>query len=366
MRLTADDSQHMARALQLARRGLYTTSPNPRVGAVLVMQDRVVGEGWHRQAGQAHAEVEAIQQAGDAARGSTCYVTLEPCAHQGRTGPCTSALIDAGVSRVVFGMEDPDPRNSGAGLKRLREAGVEVDGPLMESACRELNAGFLIRHSLGRPLVRVKMAMSLDGRTAMPDGNAFWITGPKARADVHHWRARSCAVISGWRTVQTDQAQLNVRPDDSPHWTDWTGRQPLRVVLDSHLKLDRSARFFQVEGSDWLLANLIRDGEEPGGRLVRIEEHQGRVDLAALLRYLARLGCNEVLVEAGPTLAGSFVAAGLADELVVYMAAKLMGSDSRPLFQLPLQQIGEALPLHIREIRHFDQDIRILAVTETD
>ncbi len=364
--LTADDSQYMARALQLARRGLYTTTPNPRVGAVIVVEGCIVGEGWHRAAGEAHAEVIALEQAGEKSSGATCFVTLEPCNHQGRTGPCCKALIASGVKRVVFGMEDPDPRTAGSGIKALRDAGIEVDGPLMETGCRQLNAGFIMRHHQNRPLVRIKMAMSLDGRTAMPDGDAFWITGPKARADVHRWRAQSCAVISGWRTVQRDDAQLTVRPESQDRgWQDWNKRQPLRVILDSQLRLSRDIKFFTAPG-EWMIANLKRDAEEAQGKEVRFGAIDQKVDIEQLLHYLAGRGCNEVLVEAGPTLAGAFVSAGLVDEIILYIAPKLMGSDSKPLFELPLTRIAEALPLHIREIRQFGQDVRVLAAAETD
>ncbi len=364
--IQAADGQFMARAVQLARRGLFTTTPNPRVGAVLVRDGQVVGEGWHRHAGEPHAEVLALQAAGEKAQASTCYVTLEPCNHQGRTGPCAEALIAAGVSRVVFGHEDPDPRTAGAGIERLRQAGVVVEGPLLERECRQLNSGFVLRHGLGRPLVRVKMAMSLDGRTAMPSGDAFWITGPKARQDVHLWRARSCALVSGWKTLTQDQAQLNVRPESTEGpWRYWTGRQPLRVVLDSQLRLDRSERFFTTPGP-WLVANTLRTEALEGGELVQLAAQNGRVDLRALLDYLAGRGINEILVEAGPELAGAFVRQGLVDELIIYLAPKLMGSLSKPLFELPLSHMGEALPLHIREVRSIGQDLRIIATAETD
>lgn len=365
--LESTDAQHMARAIQLARHGLYSTTPNPRVGAVLVRDGVIVGEGWHRVAGEPHAEVLALQQAGDKAQGSTCYVTMEPCNHRGRTGPCTEALISAGVKRVVFGQEDPNPANAIAGIEHLRQTGIEVDGPLMESSCRELNPGFNMRMAQGRPWVRVKMAMSLDGRTAMPDGDAFWITGPKARADVQHWRARSCAVVSGWKSIDRDEARMTVRPDEiGESWEYWTGRQPLRVVLDSNLNLPQSARFFKEADAPWLIANLQKDEQHEQGSLIRFNQVDGRVDLRELLAYLADQQINEVLVEAGPTLAGAFIRRGLVDEMVLYVAPKLMGSESRPLFDLPLQQMAEALPLHYREIRHFGQDIRILASLETD
>jgi len=365
--LMANDAQHMARAIQLARRGLYSTKPNPRVGAVLVKGKGIVGEGWHRIAGEAHAETLALFQAGEDAKGSTCFVTLEPCNHQGKTGPCTDALISAGVKRVVFGQEDPNPINAGAGIERLREAGVEVDGPLMEADCRELNPGFNLRMTQGRPFVRIKMAMSLDGRTAMPDGDAFWITGPKARADVQQWRARSCAVVSGWRSIDRDEARMTVRAEEVDDINEyWTGRQPLRVVLDSHLNLPQSARFFDELDATWLIAKLEKDEQHERGSLIRINQVEGRVDLRELLKYLADQQINEVLVEAGPTLAGAFLRRGLVDEMVLYVAPKLMGSGSRPLFDLPLQQMVEALPLHYREIRYFGQDIRILASLETD
>lgn len=363
MALTATDSQHMATALRLAEQGLNTTSPNPHVGCVLVKGDEVVGQGWHRAAGEPHAEINALAQAGDRASGSTCYVTLEPCSHTGRTGPCTDALIEAGVTRVVFAMEDPNPKVAGAGLQRLRDAGIEVDGPLMQSEARQLNIGFVRRMATGRPFVRAKLAMSLDGRTAMPDGNSFWVTGPKAREDVQRLRARSCAVLSGWRSVQMDKAQMTVRGEE--FGLDLGDRQPLRVLLDANNRLEDSARFFQAS-SPILVANLSRDEEQGHVRRVRLPEKQGHIDLDALLDLLGKEEINELLIESGPELTGAFVRQGLVDELIIYVAPKLMGSESAPLFDLPLQKMAEALPLHFSEVRSIGGDLRITALLEKE
>ncbi len=363
MSLTPIDSQFMARALRLAEQGLYSTSPNPRVGCVLVKEGRVVGEDWHRAAGQPHAEVLALQQAGDAARDATCYLSLEPCSHTGRTGPCSEALIQAGVSRLVYAMEDPNPEVAGSGLEQLEKAGIQVDGPLMQSDARALNPGFIRRMATGRPLVRVKMAISLDGRTAMPDGNSYWVTGPKAREDVQRLRARSCAVLSGWRSVEMDKAQMTVRPDE--FGLDLGSRQPLRVLLDAQCRLPQDARFFRAE-SPVLVANLQRDDEQGHIRHVRLPEKQGHIDLHAVLDLLGQMEINELLVESGPELSGAFMRAGLVDELVIYMAPKLMGSNSAPLFGLPLQKMAEALPLHFTEVRQIGGDLRITALLEKE
>ena len=366
MAITASDSAYMARALRLAERGLYTSMPNPRVGAVVLNRGEIVGEGWHQTAGEAHAEINALRQAGEKARGATCYVTLEPCNHQGKTGPCIQALIDAGISRVVYGQEDLNPQID-AGIATLRQAGIEVDGPLMQSQARALNPGFNKRMSMGLPLVRIKMAISLDGRTAMPDNNSFWITGPNARADVQRLRARSCAVITGWKTLQQDQASLTLRPQEFGLPEDAFGyRQPLRVLLDSNNRLANDQAFFKAS-SPILVANL--DRTETAGHI----EHRaypasndGRVDLLGLLTDLANRGCNEVLVEAGAELAGAFFRRGLADELIIYMAPKLMGSDARPLFDLPLAIMDESLPVRFVDVRTIGRDIRIIAVPEIE
>lgn len=367
MTRTAVDSAVMARALRLAERGLYTTMPNPRVGCVLVRDGNTVAEGWHHRAGEPHAEVHALRQAGDKARGSTVYVTLEPCSHSGKTGPCCEALIDAGVAAVVYAMEDPNPQVAGSGLQRLRAAGIEVIGPVMEAAARELNPGFVRRMETGLPYVRCKLAMSLDGRTAMASGESKWVTGRKARRDVQRLRARSCAVITGIGTVERDNAALTVREEDLgiEGARAIALRQPLRVVLDSALRLAADAQLLQGPGKV-LVATLIespRAGElqRQDAEVAVLPARKDRVDLAALLRLLAQRQCNEVLVEAGATLAGAFLRQGLLDELVVYMAPKLLGSAARPLFELPLQSMAAQLPLHISDIRAVGHDWRITA-----
>jgi len=366
MPISDQDSQYMARAIRLAEQGLYTCSPNPRVGAVIVHDGDIVGEGFHKIAGEPHAEVIALEQAGEQAKGSTCYVSLEPCNHHGKTGPCSESLIAAGVIRVVYGHEDLNPDVASTGIARLRKAGIQVDGPLMQTEARALNPGFNKRMSTGLPLVRIKMAISLDGRTAMPDNNSFWITGPNARADVQRLRARSCAVITGWKTVAQDQASMTLRPTEfglDEH--EFDARQPLRVLLDSRNQLPLGEKFFKAE-SPILVANL--DSDEKSGHIERMQfaDVKGHVDLRQLLTELAGRQCNEVLVEAGAELAGAFFRQGLADELIIYVAPKLMGSDARPLFELPLQIMDESLPIRFTDVRTIGRDIRITAVPETE
>lgn len=354
----------MARALQLAGRGRYSTTPNPRVGCVLTNdQQAVVAEGWHQQAGLGHAEVEALKALGGPATGLTAYVTLEPCNHTGRTGPCSQALIDAGIQRVVYGMQDPNPQVAGQGLARLRAAGVEVIGPVLEAQCRALNPGFIKRMEQGLPWVRVKLAMSLDGRTAMASGESQWITGPAARADVQKLRARSCAIVSGIDTLLADDAALTVR-DAALALPGRAPRQPLRVILDRRGRLPAGAKLLR-EGGPVL---LVQDRPQAYPQAAVAVESlalparaEDGADLRALLQNLAGRGCNELLVEAGSRLAGSFVAAGLVDELIVYMAPTLMGSAARPLLQLPLDTMAQQRRLVIDDIRALGQDWRIRA-----
>lgn len=354
---TAADERWMQRACELALEGLNTTTPNPRVGCVLVDADgNLIAEGFHRKAGEAHAEVAALQQAGDAARGATAYVTLEPCNHHGRTGPCTEALIAAGIAEVVFGMEDPNPRVSGQGLERLRSAGVRVRGPVLESQVRALNPGFIQRMTQGRPWIRCKLAMSLDGRTAMASGESFWITGEPARADVQQWRARSCAIVTGIASVLKDDPALTVR---DPAFGE-NPRQPLRVVVDSRLRTPPEARLLRMPGTT-AVATCAFNRPQIGAEIWGLPSVAGAVDLTALAGKLAERGCNEVLVEAGPTLAGSFLRAGLIDELIIYAAPKLLGSNARPLFDLPLSFMAEAVQLEIDDARRIGEDWRFLA-----
>lgn len=374
MPLSHSDHVFMAQALRLAAHGLYTTMPNPRVGCVLVNGDQVIAEGWHYRAGEAHAEVHALQQAGALARGATVYVTLEPCSHTGKTGPCSEALIAAGVARVVYAMEDPNPRVGGRGLEKLMAAGIQVDGPLFEEDARALNPGFVRRMERNLPYVRCKLAMSLDGRTAMASGQSKWVTGRKAREDVQRLRARSCAIVSGIDTVLRDNASLTVRTDELqvPNAEDAAARQPLRVILDSHLRLTRNSEILNHPSPILLVhngsaQNADKLAEWPENvELISLPAKDQRIDLPALLRELARRECNEVLVEAGATLAGSFLRRGLLDEILVYMAPKLLGSSARPLFDLPLNTMAAALPLKIRDMRAVGDDWRITVVPDME
>ncbi|SDI18090.1 bifunctional diaminohydroxyphosphoribosylaminopyrimidine deaminase/5-amino-6-(5-phosphoribosylamino)uracil reductase RibD [Propionivibrio dicarboxylicus] len=352
------DHEFMARALRLAELGLWTTSPNPRVGCVLVKDGRIVGEGWHRRAGEAHAEIHALKAAGADALGAVAYVTLEPCSHFGRTPPCAKALIDAGVSRVVAAMQDPNPEVSGRGLAMLREAGIEVVCGLLEAEARELNIGFVSRMTRQRPWVRLKMAASLDGRTALANGQSQWITGAAARQDGHRWRARACAILTGMGTVRDDDPQLTVRGVD-------TTRQPLRVVVDGRLEISPSAR---VLGSGTVIATASEEGalsdalRARGAEVWSLANTAGRVDLSRLLTLLAQRGINEVHVEAGRGLSGALFAAGLVDELLLYMAPCLLGSDARGLVDLPeLSSLAEKVALKISDLRVLGDDLRILA-----
>jgi diaminohydroxyphosphoribosylaminopyrimidine deaminase/5-amino-6-(5-phosphoribosylamino)uracil reductase len=329
----------MARALQLARRGLYSTPPNPSVGCVIVASDgRVVGEGHHERAGEPHAEVFALRQAGAAARGATAYVSLEPCAHFGRTPPCAEALLEAGLGRVVAAMRDPNPRVNGGGLTRLAAAGVATADGLLAGEAREINRGFVSRMTHGRPWVTLKVAASLDGRTALANGASKWITGDPARSDVQRLRARASAIVTGSGTVLADDPSLTVR-DPS---LELRGRQPLRVVFDSGLRLPTTAKLVTDGGPTLVFttaASLASRGaalQSAGVALEPLVSRGNGLDLAAGLERLARLECNEVLLEAGPTLAGAFVAAGLVDEVIAYVAATVLGDAARPMLCLPL------------------------------
>lgn len=360
----------MAGAIVLARRGLYTTDPNPRVGCVLVQGGDIVGDGYHRRAGEPHAERNAIDAAGERARGATAYVTLEPCCHHGRTPPCTDALLEAGVARVVVGMEDPNPMMRGKGLARLRAAGVDVTTGVLEADARALNPGFEQRMRGGLPFVRCKLAASLDGRTAMASGESKWITSDDARRDVHRLRARSSAVITGIGTVLADDPSMNVRlaQDEFPAlWPDELPRQPLRVVVDSGLRMPLAARMLSLPG-----ATLIATCEESPKAVARANavgaevcvlpaDPAGRVDLHLLLCYLAEREINEVLIEAGPTLAGAAMDLNLVDELVLYLAPHLMGDAARGLFHLPgIARMEQRLGLVIDDVRRVGPDLRLL------
>lgn len=352
----------MAQALRLAELGLYGTSPNPRVGCVLVADEKMVGSGWHRRAGEPHAEVLALREAGDKARGATAYVTLEPCSHHGRTPPCADALIAAGVARVVAAVQDPNPQVAGEGIAKLRSAGIAVACGLMEAAARELNIGFFARMTRGTPWLRSKIAMSLDGRTALANGVSKWITGDAARLDVQHWRARSCAVLTGIGTVLADDARMNVRDIE-------TERQPLRVVLDSRLRMPLTARMLQE--TNVLIYAALHDQDkiavlERAGATVRaLPDGNGRVDLPAMMRDLAQRGCNEVLLEAGSTLNGALLRAGSVDELLLYVAPQLLGDWARGMAQLgELTALDQRIDLKWQDVRQVGSDMRITAKVE--
>ena len=356
---SAADHAFMAAALRLAERGLTTTSPNPRVGCVLVKDGAVVGQGWHERAGLPHAEPLALQAAGAAARGATAYVTLEPCSHHGRTPPCADALIAAGVVRVVAAMADPNPLVAGQGFDKLRRAGVETACGLLENEARELNIGFVSRMTRGRPWVRLKAAASLDGKTALNNGVSQWITGPEARRDGHRWRARACAILTGIGTVRDDDPQLTVREVE-------TTRQPLRVVVDSKLETPLTARLLQ--GGNVLVAGAVDDRVRiaalgAAGAEVFVQPNAGgKVDLAALMAELARRGINELHVEAGFVLSGALLQAGLVDELLLYLAPCLVGDAARGMFALPqLESLAGRKQLLIRDVRLLSQDLRLLA-----
>lgn len=352
--ITAQDRAHLVRALDLAARGLYTTDPNPRVGCVIANAERVLGEGWHVRAGESHAEVFALRAAGSEARGATVYVSLEPCSHTGRTPPCADALIAAGVARVVCCTRDPNPKVAGAGIERLREAAIAVDVGAFADEARRLNIGYFSRHERARPYVRLKLAMSLDGRTAPPGGGRMWISGEASRADVQTWRARSSAVLTGAGTVRSDDPQLNVRLSYGP----WV-RQPLRVVLDTMLTTSRGARIFHNDD-----ALIFAAAEAPLGlfkdrKVERIPRAPGGLDLDAIMQNLIAREVNELMVESGPTLAGAFVSRQLIDELILYVAPNLLGDDAAPLLHIRLGDVALP-PFEFRDVQQFGDDMRLI------
>lgn len=402
MAFSITDREHMSRALELAARGRFTTSPNPAVGCVLVKDGRVIGEGYTRPAGGNHAEIEALAGVSDTSGaaletcgaaletcGATAYVTLEPCSHSGKTGPCVEALIAAGIRRAVIACEDPNPKVAGQGIKILEQAGIEVACGLFEEQAREINKGFIKRHEQGTPWVLVKMAASLDGRTAMASGQSQWITTPASRQDVQRLRAASCAIITGIGTQLMDDPSLTVRITKEQLGVDDDLRQPLRVVVDSKLQISPQARMFDQPGETLIatLAGIVEetpaangaensDGvrqrekvaalQAAGAEVLFLPERQGHVDLQELLLELARRECNNIMVEAGAGLAGAFVAEGLLDEMVCYFAPKLFGSDARPMFELPIQTIDAHLALAVKDIRQIGEDIRITLRPDKD
>ncbi|QVL43438.1 MAG: bifunctional diaminohydroxyphosphoribosylaminopyrimidine deaminase/5-amino-6-(5-phosphoribosylamino)uracil reductase RibD [Alcanivorax sp.] len=380
------DHECMARALELARRALYTTDPNPRVGCVLAHDSLIIAEGFHARAGDPHAERNALATAGEHARGATAYVTLEPCSHTGRTGPCADALIEAGVARVVAAMEDPNPQVAGTGLQRLRDAGIQVDTGLQEADARALNPGFVLRMSQGRPLIRIKAAASLDGRTAMASGESQWITGPEAREDVQRLRARSSAIVTGIGTVLADRPSYTVRPEQWRHgeYADGPVRAPLRVILDPALRTpvdspvvtadgacliahaddpdaapDDRRRALEHAGAELLALPRARAASDPAEPGAAARAERRGLDLHALIAELTRRECNEVLVECGATLAGAFVREALFDELIVYLAPTLLGADARGLLDLPFDRMDQQIRLQWSDLRRVGDDLRL-------
>lgn len=366
MSITERDRTFMAEAIDLARRGRYTTSPNPAVGCVIVNGDEIVGRGWHQWAGEAHAEVAALADAGKRATGGVAYVSLEPCSHFGRTPPCAERLVEARVSRVVSAMLDPDPRVRGTGNARLDQAGIDVDVPCLEAEARSINPGYVKRCETGTPRVRLKLAMSLDGRTAMASGESQWITGAEARERVQLLRAESCAIVTGSGSVLQDDPRLSVRTDAAR--VDGRIRQPLKVVVDSGLRTPVGAALFEQDG-----AVLIATSSEPceawtnlevrGAEIVRLPDADGHVNLGSVVQELGRRGLNEVLIEAGATLAGSLLELGLLDELIVFIAPTVLGSGARPLFALPhIERMAEGIRLEIASSERVGQDLMLVLV----
>ena len=351
------DHPFMARALRLAERGLYTTTPNPRVGCVIVRDGAIVGEGWHERAGEPHAEVHALNNAGERARGATAYVTLEPCNHTGRTPPCTTALIQSGVTRVVAAMIDPNPLVAGTGLRALSGAGLETAVGLLEDEARELNIGFVTRMQRGRPWLRMKIAASLDGKTALNNGASQWITGEEARRDGHVWRAQSCGLLTGIGTVKDDDPRLTVRSVA-------TTRQPRKILIDSRLEVPLDAKVF--DGAEVLIFCASADSEklarlaDKNAQVIQLPDDQGKVDLKAMAQDLGKREFNELLIEAGTKLNGSLMLANLVDELIVYLAPHLLGDNARGMFGLPeLTTLSGRYELTINDVRQIGGDIRI-------
>lgn len=365
----AIDHRFMARAIQLAREGIYTTHPNPRVGCVVVRQGEIVAEGWHMRAGEPHAEIHALNVARQNAVGATAYVTLEPCSHHGRTPPCADALIDAGVNRVVVAMSDPNPQVAGQGIARLKGAGIEVVEEVLQVEAEALNPGFISRFTRGRPFVRCKLAMSLDGRTAMASGESKWITSVAARQDVQRLRARSDAIMTGIGTLLADDPRLDVRPAGIDELQvvlgDEIQRPPMRVIVDSTLRTPLASRTLALPGKK-LIATAVEYSETVNAlrqkrvNVCRFAGSGERVNLSLLLEYLAAHEINELLLEAGPVLSGAMLQAGLIDELVIYMAAHLMGDKGQGLMQLSgVEQMAQRVPLKIEEMRAVGDDWRI-------
>ncbi|VAW78120.1 Diaminohydroxyphosphoribosylaminopyrimidine deaminase / 5-amino-6-(5-phosphoribosylamino)uracil reductase [hydrothermal vent metagenome] len=355
----------MAAAMHLAERGLYSTSPNPNVGCIIVNAGEIVGRGWHACAGGPHAEVHALREAGEKARGADVFVTLEPCSHHGRTPPCADALVSAGVSRVVLATQDPNPQVAGSGGERLQAAGIKVEIGLMQAQAQALNPGFMMRMQQGRPRVRLKLASSLDGRTAMASGESRWITGDAARHDVQHLRARSSAIVTGIDTVLADDPSMNVRLDAQQLNGVEPVRQPLRVVLDTQLRMPVTAKMLSLPGETLVLTGNADTGaqailQETGALVERVDVQAGRLVLTAVLECLAQHEVNDILLECGATLAGAFMRAGLVDELVLYLAPHLMGDTGRGLFSLPgLEKMQSRVELEWVDVRQVGADLKV-------
>ncbi|AEF99063.1 bifunctional diaminohydroxyphosphoribosylaminopyrimidine deaminase/5-amino-6-(5-phosphoribosylamino)uracil reductase RibD [Methylomonas methanica] len=358
--MSSSDARYMARALTLARNGLYTTDPNPRVGCVLVKGGEIIAEGWHAQAGQAHAEIDALAKLADQslAQGATAYVTLEPCSHHGRTGPCCDALIQAGIGRVVVAMQDPNPLVAGNGLKKMRAAGIEVSCGLLQTDAEQLNRGFIKRMVSGLPYVRSKLAMSLDGRTALANGESQWITSSQARQDVQMFRAESSAIVTGVDTVLADDPSLNAR-------VDFTVKQPVRVVLDSNLRMPANAKMLRLPGETWVITcsddpakqSPLRDA---GCKIWQVGSRTGRVDLREAFRLLAQQQINTVWIEAGAALNGALLETELVDEWLLYVAPCALGDQARGLFQFPeLQSMEAKKPFKFNAVRQVGPDLRL-------
>lgn len=358
------DEMYMARALKLAQRGRFTTHPNPRVGCVIVNQGEIVGEGFHYRAGEPHAEVHALRMAGVRARGATAYVTLEPCSHHGRTPPCCEALINAGIARVVVAMQDPNPQVAGRGLYRLQQEGIEVSHGLMISEAEALNKGFLKRMRTGFPYVQLKLGASVDGRTAMASGESQWITSPQARRDVQRLRAQSHAILTSSATVLADDPALTVRREELSadclaHYPEQDLRQPVRIVVDSRNRVTPAHRLVTQPGETWFARTRPDERSWPEGvRDILVPEHNGHIDLVMLMMLLGKQQINSLWVEAGANLAGALLQAGLVDELIIYLAPKLLGSDARGLCVLPgLTALADAPQFKFNEIRQVGPDV---------
>ncbi len=361
-KFSAFDAEMMARALRLAEQGYYLARPNPRVGCILVNDGKVIGEGYHECFGEAHAEINALKRAGVTA-GATAYVTLEPCAHQGKTGPCANALVDAGITKVICAMRDPNPKVDGGGFRILEKAGIEVRWGLMQQEAEKLNPGFLKRMTRGKPYVRLKMAISVDGRTAMASGESQWITGSAARRDVQKLRARHDAIITGSGTLRHDNPSFNVRFDELPDVLSEHQQakflQPLRILIDRKARANLSQKYFSIASPIWWVGEKETTEKLPEHLERKLIPGSGKLMLEKLLILCATHQCNEVLVEAGAELAGEFIKAELVDELIVYVAPKLLGSTARPLASLPLDSMEQSRELNLVDTRVIGNDLRL-------